>query len=172
MFAIGHQKIIAEMLYRQLGFRLNDLGPLLVSIYSSDMFDRDQVFVQLADLDLPSDAFVVVGSAVLAVHQLRTADDIDLLVSPAALRTLEERGWPWRPGNDYPLLRVPPFEASSHWGTGDFRPDSDRVIREAERISGWPFVSLSLLAQWKQAAGRPKDFRDLTLIAQATAERS
>ncbi|MBP7760192.1 hypothetical protein KA093_00140 [Candidatus Saccharibacteria bacterium] len=48
---------------------------------------------KVKSLDLPAGQFIVYGSCPLAVLGIRETNDIDLLVTPAVLVQLHERGW-------------------------------------------------------------------------------
>ncbi len=48
---------------------------------------------KVKDLDLPYDQFVLVGGSILDIHGIRKSNDIDVIVSPQAFRTLKDRGW-------------------------------------------------------------------------------
>ncbi|MCP3994718.1 MAG: hypothetical protein GY722_06605 [bacterium] len=52
----------------------------------------------------------------------------------------------------------------TYWAIGDV--DVDNAIDTADRIEGFPWVRLALVAEYKRLAGRPKDIEHLKLLEQ------
>jgi len=56
------------------------------------------------------------------------------------------------------------FEAHDTWSFDAYQPTLDELLSRAMIIDDIPFASLRDVILWKQAAGRPKDTRDIKLI--------
>lgn len=132
------------------------------------MLSADEIIKKLNDLALPIGHYVVVGSAVMTMHGLRSAADIDLLVSSELYEELKAKGWqehirPQSPGRPRSLFQDV-FDAGDSWWIGDYKPVSSLLISSPHMIKGIPFVDLEDILAWKQAAGRSKDIKDIELI--------
>lgn len=135
--------------------------------------DRRQLLDAVRALDLPAGEYAVFGSGPLVVRELRTGQDIDLLVTAELYERMRADGWQVRDHDDggetltwgdFDVMRTLEFPA--------YRGDVPALIAGAELIDGVPFVSLDDLRTFKTAYGRPKDHVDVDLIDQAQlAER-
>jgi hypothetical protein len=47
---------------------------------------------------------------------------------------------------------------------GDYIGDTNKLIKEADIIGGFPFIKLEEPAKFKKELGRPKDLKDIKLI--------
>jgi hypothetical protein len=122
---------------------------------------------ELKKLNLPLGQYVVVGSAVMAIHGIGTARDIDLVVSPGLFKRLRSMGWhlghfPTNPVT--PALFYGLFEAGMEWSSNNYQPNPQQLIQTAQIINGIPYVSLDEVLKWKTASGRKKDLDDIRLI--------
>lgn len=120
-------------------------------------------------LDLPTDKYVIVGSSVLELHDIRKSKrDIDFVVSADLYRELRRRGWKrkwfftgfWQ----CKALQSGNFEAYSNMHRGSFNPKTEDVIARADVVDGVSYASLQDLAGLKRGIGREKDFNDIKLI--------
>lgn len=53
---------------------------------------------------------------------------------------------------------------------GNYKPDTENLIKSAEIISGVPFLTLQELMKFKKALGREKDLQDIKLMKQHLKE--
>lgn len=124
---------------------------------------------ELNGLDLPPESYIVVGSAILEVLGIRPAADIDLIVTPAALRALADSGWTNDPHPTKTVLRRGRFEATTTWTTPEGEASLPDLTPHSVTVDGRLFLGLPYLLHWKKAMARPKDLADVTLIEQYTA---
>jgi hypothetical protein len=112
----------------------------------------------LDSLHLSAGNYAICGSGPLAIRNLRSADDIDIVVRSGLWATLSKKYKPY----DELHIRIGTIEV---WG--DFINLTHRleeIIDNAELMDGYPFVTLDDTILWKQFLNRPKDQRDIALI--------
>lgn len=130
------------------------------------------LFGELKALGLDEDDYVVVGSGAMAARGLRSARDIDLVVTEAVFGALGEWGWTAKTRPDgKPSFVKGRVEAYLEVGCGAFNPPTDWLFENAELLAGVRFIPLGILRQFKQAYGRPKDLDDLVLIDAVLAQK-
>ena len=124
------------------------------------------IFDQVNSLKLPMGQYAVIGSGVMAAHGIRDFKDIDLLVTPRLYEKMKSEGWQEREvRSDLKKKKKGIFEASPDIMTvGNYRPDTKKLIDEADIINGTAFVRLEDVIDFKRAMGRPKDIEDIDLI--------
>ncbi|MEU6859566.1 hypothetical protein AB0B28_11930 [Glycomyces sp. NPDC046736] len=121
----------------------------------------------------PAD-FVLAGSArLMATGFRRRLSDIDIVARGETWSRARElarvgRGYTERTavsGARVVRLFEGLVEVCDHW----FMPglESDSIIDRAERIDGLPYMTLADLKAYKQKLDRPKDRRDLAVIARS-----
>lgn len=134
--------------------------------------DRDEIIKRVTELDFPLGQYAIVGSGPLAVRGLRDVSDVDILVTAELYMSLrDERGWKELTKMEgRVLLEHEPFECGTEFGYGEYWPEPDMVIAEADIIDGVAFATLEVIASFKRAYGRPKDERDLLLIGEYNYE--
>ena len=127
--------------------------------------NSSEVINEVKKLNLPAGEYVVVGGAILAAHNLRETNDIDIVATPSILDWCKAEGWKTAPrpngeaGYTKGCIEIyPEVNAGSH------RPETPALIKRADVIQGVPFASLHDLLEWKKAYGREKDMRDVELI--------
>lgn len=124
---------------------------------------------QVKELGLPEDGYVVVGSVLLDVLGIRQAKDIDILVSKDLLEQLSKHKDKWRLINDdrgvHLVSKTGLVELWDSWHSYDGEATIYDLIDQAELIDGVRFSSLEFVEKYKQWMGRPKDKKDLELIA-------
>ena len=127
------------------------------------------IISEVKSLSLPSDSYAVLGSSILAIHGIREANDIDMIVSPGLFDMLRKSGWTEETQESGRLgLAKGHFFVMTNWPT-NWPPDEEgRVLEEfkphIETRNGIPFLSLSFMRDWKAQVGRPKDLEDVVLI--------
>lgn len=133
--------------------------------------DRHRILSEIRRLNLPADAYVVVGGAAMAIRGLRQTEDVDLVVTPSLFAELEKSGWrrKQRPSGKPGLLHGP-FEAYLDVNTRAFQRSTSWLLEHAEFVEGIPLVDLGTLAGFKASYGRSKDLADLELLKTHLAE--
>lgn len=132
--------------------------------------DRTQLMELLKNIALPIGEWCVFGGACLAAHGLRTANDVDIFVTPELYEQLLHAGWQEKitnSTNSYYLQKVySGFEIQAFitCGTKAWAPQVGQHIDNPETIDGMPFMSLEEMYAWKAATRRYKDVEDLKLI--------
>ncbi len=128
---------------------------------------KDQL-LPLKKLDLPSDEFIVVSSGSLAIHGIREAKDIDVIVTESLWDELSKK---YQVGlnkwgierldlpNDIEILNP----RQSIFGDSKVVPLNDLFLK-AHVFEGVKFMNLNHLKEIKQALGRPVDLQDIELI--------
>lgn len=126
---------------------------------------KQEIVTKVKSLNLSPGSFVVFGSCPLAAAGIREANDIDMLVSKAVLKSFKALGWKQvdKGHNDKPLT-FEDFEAHDNWEFSSYHPTLEHLLSTATIVDGVPFASLDEVRKWKVASGRPKDFKDVALI--------
>lgn len=133
-----------------------------------------ELLEEFALLNLPKDEYVLVGSAPLAIREIRDAQDLDILVSDKLWAELAQK----RPINtDFGFNKITLAPDIDALGDGSLFKDPqiasfEEMLTTADIISGYPFLNLELLKKFKVKLGREKDYRDIELINQYLAEHS
>ena len=127
--------------------------------------NRQEVIAKIRALELPTQQYVVVVGASMAVRGLRDTADIDLVVTPELFERLAALGWvrKLRP-NGLSGLRFECVEAYLEVNTPSCAPDMAWLVAHAEIQHGIPLVDLDTLLSWKRGYGRDKDAYDIELL--------
>jgi hypothetical protein len=64
------------------------------------------------------------------------------------------------------------IEVGDVWDYGEYNPDPQLLINDADIIDGVPFVRLEEVLKWKKAYGREKDKMDIKLIEEYLKNQS
>lgn len=128
------------------------------------------IIAQVKALKFPPGQYIVVGSGIMAMHGLKEANDIDLVVSPEIFESSKNEGWesvpytyPDKLGKFY--LQKADIELYLDVNHGElFRPSLEELLERAEVFSEIPFLSLNDLLKFKKSYNRPKDLNDVRLI--------
>ncbi len=123
------------------------------------------IFEEVKKLNLPIGQYAVVGSGVMSAHDIRLHHDVDLIVTKNLFEILKDSGWQSVP-NRNSVLKNGNYEVDADYKYGEYQPDHDGLIGNAEIIEGVPFIRLSELIKFKMALGRDKDKKDIELIEQ------
>ncbi len=120
-------------------------------------------FIQrVKELNFPLDQFVVIGSGLLDVCGLRTADDIDLVASGALYEILKQSGdYKESTMHDESYLFSDKLEIWQTWG---LEYDYQTIKSSAITIDDVSFINPELLIVKKRELGRDKDFADIKLL--------
>lgn len=129
------------------------------------------IFEDVKKLNLPIGQYAVVGSGVMSAHGIRQHHDVDLIVTYSLFETLKNSGWQGVP-NRKNVLKKDNYEVDADYKYGEYQPDHDELIRNAEIIEGVPFIRLNELIRFKNALGRDKDKKDVELIEQYLIKRN
>ncbi len=124
------------------------------------------IISKINKFDLPKGHYMVCGSAILQLLDIRPAQDIDLLVSPQLFAELrEKRGW-----HVHPKYATSLDNADNTGGAKqslDFMKQN-YTLKKALPLAYWhegiPFMSLEMLVDAKTQLGREKDLKDIKLI--------
>lgn len=129
--------------------------------------DSMDIIREVTGLGWPRGCYVVFGSGPLAVHGIRETSDIDIFVTTYLYEQLKQQpDWEvqyWDDGGEY-VVKDGIFEVDNAWNYGEYNPDPETVIAQADIYAGVPFAPLPEVLRWKQAYGRDKDLRDAKLI--------
>jgi hypothetical protein len=98
------------------------------------------------ELDLPDGHYAVFGDAALAAHDLMSADEIDLIVTPELFDELRERGWTAADGRDGEILRSDGVAARKATGA-PHHLSTRHMIAMANRVGGLPVVDLAMVRE-------------------------
>ena len=132
--------------------------------------DRDKILEFAKSLNLPLGNYVVVGGGSLAVRNMRTTNDLDIVVIDPLFKELQQNGWP----RDYDYEKRWNRQRLKKDGVEFHRDflltkenrfvDVADVISQADIIDGIPFQNLESLLMFKKDAEREKDAADVALI--------
>ena len=125
------------------------------------------IFQKVKSLNLPSGEYIVFGSGPLQAHGIRETRDVDILVLSELYEKLKQEGWEERVWETSPpgrFLFKDDVEVGDSWDYGEYNPDPNWLIENAEIINGVPFAPLEEVLKGKKAFGRPKDLEDIKLI--------
>lgn len=114
---------------------------------------------KLARLDLPESEYAIFGSGPLAIRGLKEANDLDIVVSNELFNTLAEKYGQKVPGK----IEIE-GEDIEIFSSRDMIFGGEEVIKRAEKIDGFKFISLEDTISWKQKLGREKDLADIEII--------
>lgn len=120
----------------------------------------EKLIESLKKQNLPKGEYAVFGSAVMAIKGLRVAPNIDVIVTNKLWELLlSKRHKPDEEG----FIRIGQIKISNWW-FAPTRKDIPVMIKEAEIISGIPFVQLAEVRDYKKFVNRDKDINDVKLI--------
>src|SRR5260221_7563462 len=126
-----------------------------------------EIFERVRKFNLPKDHYAVFGSALLDVWGFRTANDLDIIVTPELYKKLKAEGWQEKSGNGFDILSKDDANVTTVQDKptdGNYNPDRLQLIREAVEINGIPFVRVEEVIACKTAYNRPKDINDIKML--------
>lgn len=130
-----------------------------------------QLLEQLTELALPQDEYILVGSAPLAIRDIRQAQDIDLLAMDNLWNKLAKK-YPMI--KEYSIDKIILAKDIEVCGEGSMFhvpevASLEEMIKSADTFKGHRFLNLELLKKFKAKMGREKDLKDVQLIDQYLA---
>jgi hypothetical protein len=126
------------------------------------------IIARIKALNLPVGKYVVFGSAVMEIHGIRPAKDIDIAITEELYQELKRRGWK-RKWNFKRLLTCKALklggnEAFTNLYWKAYQIPTKDLIKNAEFFEGIPFMSLRDYLFYKTHLPRQKDKDDVVLI--------
>lgn len=119
-------------------------------------------------LGLSPDHFIVAGSGVLDALDIRSAGDVDLVVTEDLYEALRAQNSQWKEEKQhdrYLLVREGKLEEVWYnWPSGKGLLSYDEMKNSSIMIDEVRFMSLEFVYDWKLWMNRPKDQRDVRLI--------
>lgn len=122
---------------------------------------------RLRAMELPLDQIIVIGGGALALHGLREAGDIDLIVTRQLFDKVEnDTSWKLgKQGSPSHALVKGEAEIWPDWSVdGSGHPNYEDLMVVSEVINGIRVVSLDYLVVRKRERGLAKDLEDINLI--------
>lgn len=122
----------------------------------------------LKKLELPRDQFIVAGSMPLAIRGIRSAKDIDMIVTPVLWDILSAK-YNTKPNKWGVETFCLPDQIEilnpkqSIFGNSSIIP-LDELLEKADIFDGIKFMNLGHLRKMKLKLGRDKDLQDVKLI--------
>ncbi len=126
-----------------------------------------EIFERIKKFNLPKGHYAVFGSALLDVWGLRTANDLDIIVTPELYQKLKEDGWEEKIAHGFTMLVKNDANVTTIQDKptdGDYNPDRLQLIRKAIEINGFPFVRVEEVIACKTAYNRRKDINDIKML--------
>lgn len=121
-------------------------------------------------LKLPADEAVVIGGGVLDALGLRTAHDIDLVLSERLFAELAgQPDWRHTIERGEPVLRRDDVEAFLSWGNAG-QPNFAELWRGGIEVAGVRFAHPQVVIDWKRQRASQQDLRDIALLEEARYE--
>jgi hypothetical protein len=124
------------------------------------------IISKIKNLNLPDGQYMICGSAILEILKIRSAQDVDILVSPELFEELVEKH-NWKFHSKFNTTIENPDHIAGAKKSLDFMKENftlDQIIDTAYWHDGIPFMNLEMLIEAKTQLGREKDFKDIELI--------
>ena len=136
----------------------------MVNTYQN-MFTGQAVINEVKKLDLAPEEYLVISSAVLAVREIRPAQDIDIVTSSNVFeRFRNQKGWRLKERWGTLFWFKDNFEVISQLHWEGYPTTLQEAKQNQDIICGVPFMGLTDVVQFKRALRRGKDEQDITLI--------
>jgi len=126
----------------------------------------NEVVRTVKGLRFPEGSYIVYGSGPLALHGIRSVNDVDMLVTKQLKAELKSSGWKEinKGPNDTPVTNGA-IEAHDTWSFCEYSPTLDELLSRATRHNGVAFASLEDVLKWKLASpASDKNLRDIESI--------
>lgn len=123
------------------------------------------IIKEVKKLKFPRGEYVVVGSGILSVLNLRKAKDIDIAVTAPLLKKLRASGR-WKEVIRYNkvFLERKKVDIITRLNWNKYSTTTAKAIKTAVIIDGVYFLNIRETIKFKTALGRAKDFRDIKLL--------
>jgi hypothetical protein len=123
---------------------------------------------KIKSLNLPTGKYMIFGSAVMEIHGIRKAKDIDLLINEDLYKELRKKGWN-RKWNFKRVLtckavKKEDVEGFTNLKWKDYQFETQDLIKKAEIINGISFMKLEDYLEYKKHLPREKDKNDVLLM--------
>ncbi len=127
---------------------------------------------RIKQLALPLDQLVVIGSGVLEALDLRTARDIDLVVSVQLFSNLKTSAdWKLSIRHDEEVIENGDVEIWQSWGT-DGIPNFEDLYKNGFTLDGVRFTDPIFVLQQKELRAEYKDRDDVMILKEYLHERA
>lgn len=149
----------------QFGYAYNRVNETLFFVIVR-LMKRIDFIKAVKQLGLNSSEYIVIGSGILGILDIREVNDIDLVVSKNVFQKYEQSNqWTKKHFEDgtYYLLNDL-YEIGLDWDSQNAMPNLLELKNDQLVIRGIPFISLQKLKSWKLKKGREKDLIDIKLI--------
>ena len=123
----------------------------------------NDVIRTVKDLRLPAGSYIIYGSGPLALHGIRSVNDVDMLVTKELKAHLKSSGWEQvnKGPNDNPVTSGV-VEAHDSWSFCEYSPSLTELLSRADVYEEVPFASLEDVLKWKLAS--PKTDKNIVDI--------
>lgn len=136
------------------------------------------ILEKVRSLNFPAGEYIVAGSAIMVMHNLKETKDIDIVVSSGLFDTCSaDDSWEKiqytyieKLGKYFLNKREVELYLDVNHGE-EFRPSLEELLSRAEYFEGIPFLSLEDLLKFKKSYGRPKDPAHIELIEECLKSR-
>ena len=128
---------------------------------------KNDIISVLQALGIPNDKYIVTMGAVLSVHGIRRAGDIDIIFDPSIEKHLMKKGFTFAPLSQHSKYKkryisghIEAFPNFYHIGT------LKQCLQKypCEMLEGIPFMSLQDTMRIKSSFGREKDIIDMVMV--------
>ncbi|MEI6280979.1 MAG: zinc ABC transporter substrate-binding protein [bacterium] len=120
---------------------------------------------EIKKLNLPFGEYVVVGSGILDILNIRKANDVDILATSRLHEKLRNTG-EWKESIKYNkiFLEKDMFEIIPELSLDNYKTPTEELIGSAIVVDNIPFMNLDELCKFKQSRGKEKDLEDIILV--------
>ncbi len=126
-----------------------------------------ELLTKLKSLNLPIGQYVIISSGVMAVREIREANDLDIVVTRSLWKKLVSK-YNTEGTNHRLVIRPDPnieILGPAYDPSQDLF-DVDELVSDCEVINGVSYLKLETVKKIKEKMGRDKDLKDIELINQ------
>lgn len=127
--------------------------------------NREEFLEKVKELHLPMDSYIVIGSGLLTVLGLRSAQDVDLVIAPHLRDQFEEDNI-WKKeekwGKTFYTFDV--YDVATGLAWKEYPTTFKEALGTALYIEEVPFLNVEETIRFKRALGREKDEKDIELL--------
>jgi hypothetical protein len=122
------------------------------------------IIARVKSLNLPLDQTVVIGGGILDALGLRSAGDVDLVMTPALLDELSRNAeWQLSTKHNEPIITKGDVEAFLSWGSEGV-PNFRQLYDGGVTVDGVRFANPRFTIEWKRKRSSDKDRVDIALL--------